>query len=62
MKSVHKLYGKGGIKIMYLCDNCDKEISFVLMDKVNNKLVCFECMTFAIENGIRFSFDFEKVN
>lgn len=47
---------------MYRCEICDKEISFVFRDKVNNKLVGIECMTFAIENGVRFSSDFEKVN
>lgn len=47
---------------MHYCANCHKEYPFVFRDKVNNKLVCFECMSFAIENGVRFSSDFEKVN
>lgn len=47
---------------MYRCENCHKESPFVFMDKVSNKLVCFECMTFAIENGVRLSSDFKKAN
>lgn len=45
---------------MYRCENCHIEIP-CFRDKVNNNFVCFECMTFAIEKGVRFLSDFEKV-
>jgi hypothetical protein len=41
-----------------ICENCHCVTHQVYEDKVNHKLVCFKCVEFALDSGIRVHYDF----
>ena len=43
------------------CENCHKKSLKFFRDNVSNKIVCQRCMQQAIDYGIRFMNDFEKL-